>query len=173
MLQKANHEIIMMSGYFLPGPIMRKNMKRAARRGVKIKLILAGISDVMVAKNAERFMYNWLFRQNIEVYEYKPCVLHGKLAVYDRAWATVGSYNLNIISAYASIELNIDINNPGFASGLQDNLEQIIRADCEQITKENFLHRRGIFLRALDRISYGFIRFLFYIFTFNFKQRDN
>jgi cardiolipin synthase len=56
MLQKANREIIMMSGYFLPGPIMRRNMKRAARRGVKIKLILAGISDVMVAKNAERFL---------------------------------------------------------------------------------------------------------------------
>ena len=173
MLQKASHEIIMMSGYFLPGPIMRKNMKRAARRGVKIKLILAGISDVMVAKNAERFMYHWLFKQNIDVYEYKPCVLHGKLAVYDRSWATVGSYNLNIISAYASIELNIDINNPEFASELQNNLEQIIQRDCEQITKENFLHRRGIFLRALDRISYGFIRFLFYIFTFNFKQRDN
>jgi cardiolipin synthase len=99
--------------------------------------------------------------------------LHGKLAVYDRVWATVGSYNLNIISAYASIELNIDINNPEFASELQDGLEHIIRNDCEEITKENFLHRRGIFQRAWDRICYGFIRFLFYIFTFNFKQRDN
>jgi cardiolipin synthase len=148
-------------------------MKRAARRGVKIKLILAGISDVMVAKNAERFMYNWLFKNQIEVYEYKPCVLHGKLAVYDRTWATVGSYNLNIISAYASIELNIDINNAGFASSLQDNLEQIIRRDCEKITRENFIHRRRIFLRAWDRICYGFIRFLFYLFTFNFKQKDN
>src|SRR5450631_218883 len=86
MFRKAEREIIMMSGYFLPGPLIRKNMKQATRRGVKIKLILAGISDVMVAKNAERFMYNWLFKQNIEVYEYKPCVLHGKVAVYDRAW---------------------------------------------------------------------------------------
>ena len=173
MLRKANHEIFMMSGYFLPGPIMRRNMKRATRRGVKIKLVLAGISDVMVAKNAERFMYNWLFKNQIEVYEYKPCVLHGKLAVYDRIWATVGSYNLNIISAYASIELNVDINNPGFASGLQDTLEQIISRDCEQITRESFIHRRGAIYRAWDRICYGFIRFLFYLFTFNFKQRDN
>jgi cardiolipin synthase len=173
MLRKAEHEIIMMSGYFLPGPVIRKNMKLATRRGVKIKLVLAGISDVMVAKNAERFMYNWLFRNKIEVYEYKPCVLHGKVAVYDRAWATVGSYNVNIISAYASIELNIDVRNPGFASGLQDELEQIINQDCERITKEDFSHRRGILHRAWDRICYEFIRFLFYIFTFNFKQRDN
>ena len=173
MFRKANQEIVMMSGYFLPGPLIRKSMKQATRRGVKIKLILAGISDVMVAKNAERFMYNWLFRHNIEVYEYKPCVLHGKVAVYDRGWATVGSYNVNIISAYASIELNIDINNSGFASGLQNTLEQIILRDCERITKEDFIHRRGILHRAWDRICYGFIRFLFYLFTFNFKQRDN
>jgi cardiolipin synthase len=173
MFRNAEHEIIMMSGYFLPGPIMRRNMKLATKRGVKIKLILAGISDVMVAKNAERFMYNWLFKNNISVYEYKPCVLHGKVAVHDRAWATVGSYNVNIISAYASIELNIDINNSGFAAGVQDMLEQIIRKDCEQITREDFIQRRGIFHRIWDRICYGFIRFLFYIFTFNFKQRDN
>jgi len=173
MFRKASQEIVMMSGYFLPGPIIRKNMKQAGRRGVKIKLILAGISDVMVAKNAERYLYNWLFRNNIEVYEYKPCVLHGKVAVYDRAWATVGSYNVNIISAYASIELNIDIRNPGFASGLQDELEQIIHQDCERITREDFTHRRGILHRAWDRICYEFIRLLFYIFTFNFKQKDN
>jgi len=173
MFRKAEHEIIMMSGYFLPGPIIRRNMKLASRRGVKIKLILAGISDVMVAKNAERFMYNWLFRNNIEIYEYKPCVLHGKVAVHDKTWATIGSYNVHIISAYASIELNIDVNNPGFASGLQDIMEQIILKDCEMITKEDFIQRRGRLHRIWDRICYGFIRFLFYIFTFNFKQRDN
>ena len=76
------------------------------------------MSDVMVAKNAERYMYNWLFRNDIEIYEYKPCVLHGKVAVYDRAWATIGSYNVNIISAYASLELNIDINNSKFAGNV-------------------------------------------------------
>jgi cardiolipin synthase len=173
MFRKAEREIIMMSGYFLPGPIMRRNMKLATRRGVKIKLILAGLSDVSVAKNAERFMYNWLFKNNISIYEYRPCVLHGKVAVYDRSWATVGSYNVNIISAYASIELNIDINNSNFAAGLQDLLEQIIRDDCELITKEDFIQRRGTLYRIWDRICYGFIRFLFYIFTFNFKQRDN
>jgi cardiolipin synthase len=173
MFSKANDQIIMMSGYFLPGPIIRKNMKKATRRGVKIKLILAGISDVMVAKNAERFMYNWLFKNNIEVYEYKPCILHGKVAVCDKAWATIGSYNVNIISAYASIELNIDVNNPGFATLLHDTLEKIIRQDCVLITKEDFTLHNGILNRIWERICYGFIRFLFYIFTFNFKQRDN
>jgi len=173
MFRKANDQIIMMSGYFLPGPIIRKNMKRASARGVKIKLILAGISDVAVAKNAERYMYNWLFRNSIEVYEYKPSVLHGKVAVCDGAWATIGSYNVNIISAYASIELNIDINNAGFAASLQHTLENIIRKDCVLITKEDFNLQNGILDRIWEQLCYWFIRLLFYLFTFNFKQRDN
>jgi len=173
MFRRASDQIIMMTGYFLPGPVIRKNLKKAAGRGVKIKLILAGISDVRVAKNAERFMYGWLFRHNIEIYEYKPCVLHGKVAVYDNIWATIGSYNVNIISAYASLELNIDINSPDFSSMMQSNLEQIIRNDCIQITKEDFGAHHGILNKIWERICYNFIRLLFYLFTFNFKQRDN
>jgi len=173
MFRRANEQIIMMSGYFLPGPVMRRNMKKATRRGVKMKLILAGISDVSVAKNAERFLYHWLFKHNIEIYEYKPSVLHGKVAVYDGSWATIGSYNLNIISAYASIELNIDVSDAGFASTLQATLEKIIINDCVRITKEDFTMHNGILNRIWERICYLFIRFLFYIFTFNFKQRDN
>jgi cardiolipin synthase A/B len=172
MFRKANDQIIMMSGYFIPGPIMRKNMKKAVARGVRIKLILAGISDVKVAKNAERYMYGWLFRNNIELYEYKPCVLHGKVAVSDSQWATIGSYNVNIISAYASIELNIDVNNPGFAGMLNDTMEKIIQEDCIQVTKENFIQHNGIFSRFFEFISYWFVRTLFYLFTINFKQRD-
>ncbi len=172
MFRDAKEHIIMMSGYFLPGPVIRKNMKRAAARGVKIKLILAGISDVMVAKYAERYMYNWVFRNGIELYEYKPCVLHGKVATYDREWATIGSYNVNIISAYASLELNIDINNVEFAGKLDEIMEGIIRNDCVQITKENYSLHNGIFSRTWEWICYWFVRMLFYLFTINFKQRS-
>jgi cardiolipin synthase A/B len=172
MFRKANDHIVMMSGYFLPGPIMRRNMKRAARRGVKIKLILAGISDVMVAKYAERYMYNWLFRNNIEIYEYKPCVLHGKVATYDNQWATIGSYNVNIISAYASIELNIDVNNPVFSGMLNGTMAGIIERDCVQITKENISKDNGILNKLWEWICYWFVRGLFYLFTINFKQKS-
>jgi cardiolipin synthase A/B len=173
MFLKANDHIIMMSGYFLPGPVIRRHMKRAAARGVKVKLILAGISDVMVAKNAERYMYGWLFRNQIEVYEYKPNVLHGKVAGYDNQWATIGSYNVNIISAYASIELNIDINNRAFATMLNGELEKIIRKDCVQVTKENFKSHNGLLNQLWELTCYWFVRLLFYLFTINFKQRDN
>jgi cardiolipin synthase A/B len=172
MFRKANDHIIMMSGYFLPGLIIRRYMKKAVKRGVKIKLILAGISDVKVAKYAERYMYGWLFRNKIELYEYKPCVLHGKVAVYDGQWATIGSYNVNDISAYASIELNIDINHEGFAAMLDSTLEKIIDKDCVLITKENFDLHNGILSRVWEQICYSFVRVLFYLFTINFRQRS-
>jgi cardiolipin synthase A/B len=172
MFQKAEEHIIMMSGYFLPGPVIRRNMKRAAARGVKVKLILAGMSDVMVAKYAERYMYNWIFRNDIELYEYKPCVLHGKVATYDKKWATIGSYNVNIISAYASLELNMDVNNPVFAGMLDDSMEKIIRNDCVQVTEQNFNSHNGIFNKIWELICYWFVRLLFYLFTLNFKQRS-
>jgi cardiolipin synthase len=161
-----------MSGYFIPGPVIRKYMKKAVQRGVKIKLILAGISDVKVAKNAERYMYSWLFKNHIELYEYKPCILHGKVAVFDNKWATIGSYNVNIISAYASVELNIDVNDTGFATLLNGTLEEIIEKDCVLITKENFDGQTHILNRIAEGISYWFVRLLFYLFTINFKQRD-
>jgi cardiolipin synthase A/B len=172
MFMNAKEEITMMSGYFIPGPIMRKYMKKAVKRGVKIKLILAGISDVKIAKNAERYMYNWLFRNKIEVFEYRPCVLHGKVAVYDNQWATIGSYNVNIISAYASVELNIDINNPDFAHQLHDTMEKIIQTDCVEVTQEKFSRHSNLLKRFAEWMSYWFVRFLFYLFTINFKQRE-
>jgi len=172
MFKNASDHIIMMSGYFLPAPVIRRNMKRAAARGVKIKLILAGISDVVVAKYAERYMYNWIFRNNIDLYEYKPCVLHGKVATYDKKWATIGSYNVNIISAYASLELNMDVNNPEFAGMLDDTMEKIIQNDCIRITEKDFSSHNGIFNKLSELICYWFVRILFYLFTLNFKQRS-
>ena len=172
MFKNAEDHIIMMSGYFLPGPVIRRNMKRAAARGVKIKLILAGMSDVMVAKYAERYMYNWIFRNDIELFEYKPCILHGKVSTYDKKWATIGSYNVNIISAYASLELNMDVNNPEFAGMLDNTMEKIIQNDCLQITKENFNSHNGILNKIWELICYWFVRLLFYLFTINFKQRS-
>jgi cardiolipin synthase len=148
------------------------HIKRAAARGVKIKLILAGMSDVMVAKYAERYMYSWIFRNDIELFEYKPCILHGKVSTYDKKWATIGSYNVNIISAYASLELNIDVNNPEFAGMLDNTMEKIIQNDCVQITEENFSSHNGIFNKIWELICYWFVRLLFYLFTINFKQRS-
>ncbi len=171
MFRHARWGITIMCSYFLPGKTIRRLLKNAAKRGVKIKVITAGPSDVLVSKYAERWMYDWLLRNKIELYEYQPAVLHAKVAVCDSEWLTIGSYNLNNISTYASIELNVDVRNTDFASETERTLESIIQKDCIAITKEKHVHSKNIFKQFIRWASYQFIRVVFYMITFYFKRR--
>lgn len=169
MFNLAEDHIVIMSSYFLPGRVIRRNLARAAKRGVKISLILAGTSDVMMAKYAERFIYRWLLRLGVKIHEYPKAVLHAKLSTYDRKWVTVGSYNVNDISAYASVELNLDVLNDVFAAQADGWLRRIMEEDSEAIT-DAYLQRYNLVTRFLQWWSYQVYRFLFYIFTFYFRQ---
>lgn len=172
LLRDARQQVIIVSSYFLPGKVLQKNLVRAVRRGVRVKVVLAGLSDVSMAKDAERYMYDWLLRNGIEIYEFRDTVLHAKLAVADEEWFTVGSYNVNNISAYASIELNLDVRHAGTASGVKADLEEIITHHCTRITTEKHLKAKNP-LKQLKRWgSYQFIRMVFYLFTFYFKQHN-
>jgi cardiolipin synthase len=172
MLKTAKTEITILCSYFLPGRIMRKNILQALQRGVQIKVVLAGLSDVMLAKNAERYIYDWMLRNKIKIFEYQGTILHGKVAVCDTEWLTIGSYNVNNISAYASIELNLDVHNPSFAKKVDEALEQIIRENCMQITEERLAKITTIFKRLVRWSSYQIIKLGFYLFTFYFREKS-
>ena len=111
---------------FFTRTYFKKQVIPGSKRGVKIKLILAGPSDVILAKHAERYLYRWMLRNGFEIYEYQPSVLHAKIACVDNHWVTIGSYNVNNVSAYASMELNLDIRNKPFALSIQKELDTII-----------------------------------------------
>ncbi|MBK5278958.1 MAG: cardiolipin synthase ClsB [Bacteroidia bacterium] len=171
MFRKAKESIIIMSAYFLPNAQFRKELMRAAQRGVKVQVILAGPSDVSLSKYAERYMYRWLLKNGIEIYEYQKSVLHGKMAVYDNNWATVGSYNVNNISAYASIELNLAVNDRAFGNQVESAFNTIMVNDCLRISAEQMNHS-SLVRRIMQHGAYYIFRILFFLFTFYFKQRD-
>ena len=171
ILRSSKKEVTILCSYFLPSGFIRRQMIDAVKRGVKIQVITAGVSDVKVAKSAERWLYDWLLRNKIELYEYQENVLHGKMALCDSEWMTIGSYNINNISAYASIELNLDVHNPYFVSNTRNVLQQIIKEDCIPISMEKHLRTKNIFKQFGRWLSYGFIRTVFHLFTFYFKHR--
>ena len=140
MFKNAEKQITIICSYFIPGSKARKLLEYAVKKGVKVRLILASKSDVPISKPAERWMYDWLLRNNIEIYEYQPTVLHAKMCVVDQSLVTIGSYNINSISAYASIELNIDIKDANFAKKVTQNLDKIINNDCIEVT--NIIHQK-------------------------------
>lgn len=171
MLRNANSEVTILCSYFLPGKVIRRQIVHAINRGVKIKVIAAGSSDIKTAKYAERWLYDWLLRNGIELYEYQKNILHGKIAVCDDKWMTVGSYNINNISAYASIELNLDVRNTGFTKEVRELLGKIINEDCVRITQEHHLKTKNIIKQFARWFSYQFIRMVFYLFTFYYKKK--
>ena len=172
IIRGATNSIQIMSPYFLPGHQFRRALKRAAQRGVNVQLILSGNSDIPFAKYAERYMYEWLLKNKIQVYEYQPNVLHGKIITCDGEWTTVGSYNVNNLSAYASIELNLEIKNQNFASHVEGRLKDIIQNDCQQITIQLYKYEINIWKRFVYGTMYNFMRLMLFIFTFRKPHRE-
>ncbi len=170
MFKQAEHSIIIMSSYFIPGAFFKRNILKALSRGISIKLILAGISDVGIAKYAEKYLYRWAIRHGIEIYEYKRNILHGKIAVSDNRFVTVGSYNINDISALASIELNIDVENKEFATSVSQTLTHIIENECERVSPNKAIRSFSLLEKLTHWFSYELFRMIFTLFTFYFRK---
>lgn len=170
LVRSAQQHIIIQSSYFWPSANLLKMIARAAKRGVRVQLLLAGMSDVQTSKYAERYLYSFLFRHGIEVYEYQDNVLHGKMAVCDRRLMTVGSYNVNNISALASIELNMEVKDEAVAQQAHDALTAVINHHCMQMTAAGYARRYNALQRLVHYLAYKLVHLLFFLTTFYFRQ---
>jgi cardiolipin synthase len=171
MLRTAQSHITIMSSYFLPGERFKQYLKRAVKRGVKIRVVVAGYSDVLIAKNAEKYIYDWLLRHNIAIYEVESRVLHAKVAACDGKWMTIGSYNVNDISAQASIEANVDIKDAAFVHEAEQLLDHIIQTECRRITVHKHIKTSHLVRRFLRWLAYQTVRVMLFVFTFYFRQK--
>jgi cardiolipin synthase len=157
-LKHAQNRMTIFASYFLPGRNERRLLRNASRRGVDIIIVLSAESDAPVFKRATNFLYDFILRNNITIYEYLPSNLHAKVAVVDGNWSTIGSYNMNHLSDYGSIEMNADILDVQFAEEFEAILLGIIKKDCRHVTFEEHIKRRTWFFRLTDWFSYQMIR---------------
>jgi cardiolipin synthase len=123
-----------------------------------------------MAKRATRYLYQWVLRNNIAIYEWDSSILHAKLAVVDHTWVTIGSFNLNHLSQYSSIEMNIEVLDEAFARSVQDSLSVLI-SQAIPVTAKSFLHVRSILDQILDWGSYTLARWIM-LFLFFLVRRD-
>jgi cardiolipin synthase len=159
-IKHAHDRMIIMASYFLPGRNERKLLRNASRRGVEIKIVLSAVSDAPMFKRATNFLYDFILRNNIKIYEYLPSNLHAKVATVDGLWSTIGSYNFNHLSDYGSIEMNADILDSDFSMQFENLLLGIIEKDCRQVTFEEYIHRKTLLFQLTDWFSYQMIRVL-------------
>lgn len=116
----ARQKILITNSYFVPEREIRNALRAAARRGVRVSLLLAGKSDVKLMQAASRHYYKQLLDDGLELYEWNKSTLHAKTAVVDDDWSTVGSYNLNWRSMFHNLECNLIIEDEKTASDLEE-----------------------------------------------------
>ena len=159
-LRNSGSHMIIFASYFLPGRLERKLFRQASARGVDIRIVLAAKSDAPMFKRATSFLYQYILRNNIKIYEYYPANLHAKVTTVDGKWCTIGSYSFNQISDYGSIEMNVDIMDDAFTKDFENILNEIIKNDCRQVTVEEYLRRSSWWTRLRGWASYQMIRLL-------------
>jgi cardiolipin synthase len=158
-LKHSQDRMIIFASYFLPGRNERKLLRNASRRGVDIKIVLSAVSDARIFKRATIFLYDFILRNHIKIYEYLPANLHAKVATVDGKWSTIGSYNMNHLSDYGSIETNVDISDEKFSAEFETLLLEIIDNDCRQVTFSDYSLRKTVLFQFSGWLSYQAIRF--------------
>jgi cardiolipin synthase A/B len=153
-IKTATKSIHITNAYFIPDRRIYHELVRAAKRGVDVRIILPGISDVQIVKHASRYLYNYYIRHGIKVYEYIKSVLHAKTAVIDGVWSTIGSSNLDRVSLYTNLELNVVVLDNHFGRVMEKVFSGDIE-NCTRITKEK-LSRRTFAQFVLQWLSYRF-----------------
>jgi cardiolipin synthase len=132
-IRGARQRIYIANAYFFPGYRLLRQLRKAARRGVDVRLILQGEPDMPIVKIAASMLYHHLLGAGIKIYEYSDRPLHGKVALTDHEWSTVGSSNLDPLSLSLNLEANVIIKDRAFNQHLADNLEKLMQASCRQI----------------------------------------
>jgi cardiolipin synthase A/B len=159
-IAQAQSEILIANAYFIPGVQLQRALLRAARRGVRISLLLQGRYEYFMQHHASRAVYGVLLEAGIEIYEYAPSFLHAKVAVMDAhggALSTVGSSNLDPLSLLLAREANVFVRDDAFAAELRLHLREAI-ADHGVRVDPGAHMKWPLAARALNWVAYALMR---------------
>ncbi len=131
-IRLARRRVVIANAYFFPGFLFLRELRRAARRGVEVQLILQGEPDMAIVRTAAQALHANLIRAGVQIHEYCRRPLHGKVASIDDEWATVGSSNLDPLSLGLNLEANVVIRDREFATQLRERLDELIAQHCHK-----------------------------------------
>ncbi len=161
-LAQAQTDVLIANAYFLPGRRMRDSLIQAARRGVRVRLMLQGRYEYFMQFHAARALYDGLLAAGVEIYEYTPSFLHAKVAVVDASWATVGSSNIDPLSLLLAREANVVVQDSAFAQLLLGELEQALRSDARRVDPSAYCQRAWS-TRWLDQAALSLMRLTLFL----------
>ena len=162
----ARHDIIIAPAYFMPGGKLRRALILAAKRGVRVQLLLQGRYEYFMQYHAARPVYGALLAAGVEIHEYEPSFLHAKVAVIDahgdKPWATVGSSNLDPLSLLLAREANVVVQDAAFAIDLRQRLVHAMQHAGRRMDPARYAGR-PLRQRVLDRVAFGLMRLALWV----------
>ena len=156
-IDRAKCDVVIACAYFFPGRRFRQALVDAAGRGVKVSLLLQGVSDHPMLCYATRALYPFFLDHGIRLYEYHDSELHAKVAVVDEQWATVGSSNIDPFSLLLAREANVVVEDVGFARRLRESLERGIANGARPLCRDDW-RRLPTMRRVASWFAYQTVR---------------
>ncbi|MFN7834440.1 MAG: cardiolipin synthase ClsB [Burkholderiaceae bacterium] len=154
---RARERIIIANAYFFPGYRLRRALRQAAKRGVRVDLLLQGRVEYFLQHRATQSLYDRLLKAGMNVYEYTDSYLHAKVAVVDAQWATVGSSNIDPFSLLLAREANVVVHDARFAGELQATLDRALATHSVQIHLADCT-KLPWWQRAINRCAFTMMR---------------
>lgn len=145
-VRAARDRVVIANAYFFPGWRFVRELRRAAWRGVDVRLILQGQPDMPIARAAATTLYHHLLQAGVRIFEYVERPLHGKVALADDEWATVGSSNLDPLSLALNLEANLIIRDRAFNQSLHARLAHLMQHSCREVQADALAPVRGLAL---------------------------
>ena len=168
-IDDARKEIIIANAYFFPGARFRHTLRAAAKRGVRVVLLLQGRVEYVLLHYATRALYGSLLDAGVEIYEYHKSFLHAKVAVIDQRWSTVGSSNIDPFSLMLAREANIVVDDAHFSQELRRSLHDHMQNGAKVVAKRAW-HRQPLWRRLLIWSAYGCARLLMGLIGYGGKR---
>lgn len=156
-IRLARRRVMIANAYFFPGYTFLRELRKAARRGVEVSLILQGNPDMPIVQTAAAMLYYHLLRGGVHIYEYCERPLHSKVALVDDEWSTVGSSNLDPLSLSLNLEANVMIRDRRFNHQLGDTLQRLIKQCCRPV-EANELKESGLWRQVRSFFLFHILR---------------
>jgi cardiolipin synthase A/B len=157
-LRSASARIFIANSYFVPDGRVLRALRLAARRGIDVRIIVPGQSDVDIVRHASRAVWGRLLRAGVRIFEWDESVLHTKSAVVDSSWSTTGTFNFDYLSLQMNLEVNVSVLDARFAATLEASfLDDFAR--CREVLWADFRFR-PLGQRILELIAYRLRKFL-------------
>jgi cardiolipin synthase A/B len=153
-IYRAREKVWITNSYFVPSSVIIRALVRSARRGVDVRVLLPGRSDVEVVRLASRAMYDKLMDAGVRIFEWTANVLHAKTAVIDGRWSTIGTLNLDYRSLRGNLEVNVSVFDTGFGTVMEQSFLRDLDRSLE-IDPHQFAFR-PLAERALGAVLYPF-----------------